>query len=327
MITELTPEQEAKFPDYVRKWVDIGLSTEPCDFEKSKEAVIECYQNAKLPPPEIFLGPLNHPYEAALAEHILSKWEGREFKDSEDLNTQIKKEIKRIIDSKEKISNLSFSNQIYGIQEFWLSSYDFFQNECGLDCDSKIGGLKKLSQVCGWWTPLQNIAIFQHRPLEIHRDSDNRIHNTEGAAVKFRGNDVCDVYAVHGVRVSKKIIDRDYTVNDIDNETNAEVRRVMVELYGQEKYLIDSKAEVVNEDDFGVLYRKTQPNDEDLMMVKVVNSTPESDGSFKDYFIRVDPNAYGGLKTAMSAVASTWRNRDGSMIFEKPEDYDPAIQT
>ena len=65
------------------------------------------------------------------------------------------------------------------------------------------------------------------------------------------------------------------------------------------------------------------------MMVKVVNSTIEPDGTYKDYFIRVSPNAYGGLKTARAAVASTWRNNDAerSLVFKNPEDYNPDIET
>ena len=100
-----------------------------------------------------------------------------------------------------------------------------------------------------------------------------------------------------------------------------EVRRVKIDQYGQSRYLQDTGAEVVAEDDFGVLYRKSLGDDEALMMVKVVNSTPEPDGTFKDYFIRVDPNAYGGLKTARAAIASTWRNEDESLMFDDPNDY------
>jgi hypothetical protein len=56
-------------------------------------------------------------------------------------------------------------------------------------------------------------------------------------------------------------------------------------------------------------------NDEDLVMVKVVNSTAEPDGSFKDYYIRVPPNT----RSARGAVA--WS-------FGKEEnEYDPAVQT
>ena len=98
-------------------------------------------------------------------------------------------------------------------------------------------------------------------------------------------------------------------------------------MYGQERFLTETNTVEVHRDDFGILYKKEFENDEPLMMVKVVNSTPEPDGSFKDYYIRVDPNAYGGLKTAKAAVSSTWRHKDGSLLFESPDEYDCSIQT
>ena len=132
-------------------------------------------------------------------------------------------------------------------------------------------------------------------------------HNETGPFCKWR--DGSALYCHNGVRVPAYVIEspQTITVEDIEQETNAEVRRVKITKYGQEKFILDSKSDVVHTDDFGTLYKKSMSNDEPMMMVKVVNSTPEPDGSFKDYFIRVDPNAYGGLQTARAAVASTWR--------------------
>jgi hypothetical protein len=134
---------------------------------------------------------------------------------------------------------------------------------------------------------------------------------------------------VNGVRVPAHVVEspEKMTADQIEKETNLEVRRVMIDAYGREKFILDSNSKIVHSDDFGVLYRKDLVDDEALMMVKVVNSTPEPDGSFKDYFIRVDPNAYAGLKTARAAVASTWRKEDGSMLFENPDDYNCEIET
>lgn len=50
-------------------------------------------------------------------------------------------------------------------------------------------------------------------------------------------------------------------------------------------------------------------------MVKVVNSTPEPDGSYKDYFLRVPPT----ITTAHEAVAWTFG--------KTAETYAPAIET
>ncbi len=35
-ITRLTPAQEAEFPRFVRKWIEIGLCTKPADREREQ---------------------------------------------------------------------------------------------------------------------------------------------------------------------------------------------------------------------------------------------------------------------------------------------------
>jgi hypothetical protein len=89
----------------------------------------------------------------------------------------------------------------------------------------------------------------------------------------------------------------------------------MIEKYGQARYLTDSGAVEISRDDFGVLYRRELADDEALVMVKVVNSTPEPDGSFKDYFLRVPPT----MTTAKEAVAWTFGM--------KADAYAPLAQT
>ena len=49
-ITKLTAEQTAAMPAQVKKWVGIGLSCEPIDVEKSKDAIRKCYEFAGLNP-------------------------------------------------------------------------------------------------------------------------------------------------------------------------------------------------------------------------------------------------------------------------------------
>jgi hypothetical protein len=56
-------------------------------------------------------------------------------------------------------------------------------------------------------------------------------------------------------------------------------------------------------------------DDEPLQMVRVKNSTPEPDGSYKHYFLRVPPD----IATARAAVAWTFG-------FSSDE-YDPSIES
>lgn len=327
-VKSISKDKEVKFPEYVDKWIKIGLNTDSCDVIAAVESIKKAYEIVDLKAPEYFIGPVNSPYEGALAQKIVQEFVDNEteFTSAQHLNELVMAEVDK---RKNNLEKTSITDQMYGCAEYWLGFYDFWQQEYpeieGIDI---VNPIKELANHIGWWTPLSNIAILQHRPLEIHRNSRNQLHNPNGPALRYRGDcKVSNLYRVNGVNVPKKVVDRKFTVKDIEDEQNVEVRRVMLEFYGQEKFLQETNAEEVHTDEFGTLYRKELSNDEPLMMVKVVNSTAEPDGTYKDYFIRVDPNAYGGLKTARAAVASTWRDTDGSMIFEKPEDYDCSIET
>lgn len=327
-VQELTTEQINKFPCYREKWFKIGLDTKECNVIDAVKHIKELYHVAKLEAPKFFIGPVNCPYEGALAEKVLIEFQRDEieFNDPKHLNELVMDEVSKRC---EKIEQCSISNQVYGCADYWLSFYDFFLNEApevtGLE---NAIPLKNIAKHVGWFTPLKDIVILQHKPLEIHRDENNRLHNTNGYALKYRGKGiVSNLYRIKGVEVNEKIINREFTAADIENEENVEVRRVMIDLYGQQNFLEETNAKVVHEDDFGMLYKKELKDDEDIWVVKVVNSTPEPDGSYKDYFIRVDPKCYDGIKTARAAVASTWRNQDGSLVFTSPEDYDCSIET
>ena len=87
------------------------------------------------------------------------------------------------------------------------------------------------------------------------------------------------------------------TLADIAVEQNAESKRIMVERYGVDRYVRESDMTPVNTDDWGTLY--------DLgthRVVRLLNSTMEPDGSFREYF-RAVPNT---CRTAREAVAWTF---------------------
>jgi hypothetical protein len=197
-----------------------------------------------------------------------------------------------------------------------------------------------ISRSIGWWYPFDEFCVLTGRPDVIGRDDRNRLHSTQGPALHYR--DGYALYAVHGVRVPMDVVEHpeSITVERISKEANAEVRRVMIEQYGVSRYLLDSGAQVQHRDVAGILYRKPLPDDEDLVMVRVLNSTPEPDGvmsreeaiatfgdaakaainapegaRFKEYMIRVPPT----IRTAHEAVAWTF-GLDA-------ETYHPAIES
>ncbi len=71
------------------------------------------------------------------------------------------------------------------------------------------------------------------RPIELHQDHRGNFHNDNGPAVAFA--DGYEIYAWHGTAINKEVILRpeEITAQSIQFERNAEVRRVMIERFGQ----------------------------------------------------------------------------------------------
>ena len=171
---------------------------------------------------------------------------------------------------------------------------------------------------CGWWWPYRNICIVADRPAFIHWESqgpDARLHNDTGPAIGFR--DGWDIYLLQGVPVDGRIVTGaiPLTVSDIHGERDADRRRVLMDHYGVERFLRDAGAEEIHADRYGVLYRCRVHRGEDVVVVKVRNSTPEPDGSYKSYLLRVAP----WLQTAHRAVAWTFGLDDLQ--------YQPLVET
>ena len=187
-----------------------------------------------------------------------------------------------------------------------------------------------------WWAP--DVGAISDKPDLLSRDDQGRLHSTTGPAIRFR--DGWAIYAVHGVRMPSDIFENraSLTVARIEAERNAEIRRVMIDLYGPARYLKDSGAQIVHSLPAdhpivglrsAVLMIKTVPDDETIVVVDLLNSTPEPDGTVKRYQLRVDPTAYDGMasRDCHAAAASTWRNADGSLVFRRYQDYTPAFES
>jgi hypothetical protein len=184
----------------------------------------------------------------------------------------------------------------------------------------------------------EEFCIVCDRPEILLKDDQNRPHSAVGPSHRWR--DGWSLYYFHGVKVPELIIEHpeQITIVMIETESNAEVRRVMMKRYGYERYMADCGAKVIEEcpADYSavglrtarLLYKEVK-DDEPICYVDMLNSTPEPDGSVKRYMIRVDPNAYGGAasKSLLAGMASTWRDGKGGMLFERPQDYQPVIET
>src|SRR5689334_23835093 len=109
----------------------------------------------------------------------------------------------------------------------------------GVEECAKIEGLIELAQSCGWCWPFEHVAILTDRPTTIKLNAENRPHCDDGPALAYR--DGHKVYALNRIRVTQQIVEAPHTLTptQIDNEPNAEVRRLMIERFGVPRYILE----------------------------------------------------------------------------------------
>ena len=165
-----------------------------------------------------------------------------------------------------------------------------------------------------YWVAKPKVSVERDDRLGMRR-----LHHQKYAALE---SDIENLYFWHGVMVPAFVVVRPdwITAKHVTEEPNVEVRRVMLERMGVDRFMAEVDAKIVHEDKDQLgkrrrLLRVEQPNDEALVAVEVTNSTEEPDGTWKNYLIRVDP----GLRDCASAVAWTFGM--------SKEEYQPSVES
>jgi hypothetical protein len=293
-LKKLTPEHLKRLDEIRDEWIGKGVATEKVDREKAVEAAKAAYRLADLEPPDLVFW-----FESPMAGA---------------------RKVAQLVYEKEDVTEDQAREQLwhacYGQHESWVAFYAAFKEFGVKECEP-LTPYMELAET-GWWWPLDGAIVMCERPEHVATDEEGRLHCEDRAAIEW--TDGWGVYAWHGARVPKWIIvePEKITPELIDKEENAEVRRVMLERYGEGRYMEDSGCEVLQEDRYGkLIFKAMDGEEEDMLMVRVVNSTAEPDGSFNIYYLRIPPNE--DIKTAHAGVAWTFG--------KTPEEYDPLKET
>ena len=218
-IDTLTTEQTAKLSEYREKWLKIGLSCAPLDFEAAKDAAIRAYAVAGLAPPTRFYH-MSSPVGAAILAAVLQ------------LKNQVWAQVRDQVRA-----------QVYGSHDaHWLGFYDFFATECHIADAERLRPLMDLAQACGWWAPYQDAVIFQDRHSILRRDDQHRLHCETGPAVAYP--DGYRLFFWHGTAVPGHWITHksDLLPEAVLRTANVEQRRAGCEILGWERILNELRA-------------------------------------------------------------------------------------
>ncbi|MBU2670872.1 hypothetical protein KOI35_45960 [Actinoplanes bogorensis] len=206
---------------------------------------------------------------------------------------------------------------VYGQHDgVWLATFeaaDRLQPDAALM--TGLSGLAAVARHSGWWWAGSQFAILTERPTSLSRDNVGRLHRGDGPAMAYP--DGYALWAWRGMPIPTALAAElpTLTADRITAETNAELRRVMLEHFGYDRYLRGAGARALHQDETGTLWHLPLPGDEPLVMVEVVNATPEPDGTSRIYWLRVPPTT----TTAREGVAWTFNLT--------ADEYHPQIQT
>ena len=196
----------------------------------------------------------------------------------------------------------------------WLASYRAFEEITGVPyLPAHRGELDLWAQVttsCGSCWCFRDVVVISNRPESLHSEDGQRLHCEEGPAVRFR--DGWSVWARNGIFLPRA---EDITADRILQERNAQRRQLLIESYGQERFLTEIGFSKARSDDWGTIFVRTRSDREPIVYVRVVNAT----FPYEDFFLRVPPE-YAD-RSPHAAVAWTFG------FEERPSDYSPAEQT
>jgi hypothetical protein len=172
---------------------------------------------------------------------------------------------------------------------------------------------------CFWVTESprwrQRHCVLVPRPA-LHL-ANGRLHRSDGPAVDWSSG--LSYWFWEGLQIPRRIAAKESErarLQVLVRTPNRERRRLLLDRIGYERFLDIADAKLVQQDDYGKLWRTTLAIDgEQLRVVEVVNSTEEPDGSRKRYWLRVPPET----RTARAGVAWTF---DVS-----PDEYELAVQS
>lgn len=153
-----------------------------------------------------------------------------------------------------------------------------------------------LARTAGFVLPLEDQVWLCERPTVLKRDRDGNLHSSDGPALDWAGT--MAVYLWHGERVSRRAVAPvdQLSARDILQEPHRTTRDIMLQRFGLDRFLRDV-GRPLRSDETGTLWRAGS-----IFAVEVENGTPERDGSYRRYFLRVPPT----MQSAREAVAWTY---------------------
>lgn len=245
-IESLTEAQTEAMMDYQVEAIQIGLATG----KTNREVVIPAFNsflknilNVPVVPVVFVRSPLEAQKFVNLATaEDLSNWD---TKNNDAL-------VESICSRKGKIKPQQSHSYSYGQYEtYWIQFYKFFQNELKIEFPETaqlgLDIFETLSKNSGVHFICEECVVVSDRHKSISMEN-GQLHNEEGPAIEFY--DGYKIFAIDGHVVTEQIVlhPETLTVEQIDNISNTETKRIAIQRFGVSLYLSLTEAVVIDKD-------------------------------------------------------------------------------
>lgn len=176
---QLTPEQQAKIPEYVERFNKMSLSCGQTDRAAAEAAIKRLYaymnkvESRYSPNPEI-------------------EWADGVFAGAK-LSAQHAKGDVNV--TPEEIHAQADSASFGSFEAYWVSTYSFIANEMNVKKDELIDIVEEIVTHCGVFWTFEDLVVMTPKP-EVISVVDGKISNTQGPAIKWPNGEA--IYAFNG---------------------------------------------------------------------------------------------------------------------------------
>jgi len=214
MISELTPEQKAKFKEYVAEWTKKGLTTEQRKLKDAEKDFTDF---------QIHVLKKDKPAPVVICNSPEKCWDLVD----KTLNPNGKERLKFVYPY--------FDGQFWAS---WFAFYEFCRVELGIQYkNDKAYNIFKACHKYGMVFPLEEVCIVCQSPTVINTNASG-LHCENGAALSYDGDN--EIYALNGVVMKKEYVmtpAEQLSGDTIMRETNVEIRRELIRKVGIERMM------------------------------------------------------------------------------------------
>ncbi len=277
----LSPKQEAYARQFAQERVAAMLSTAAIDEREAEDHLRAAYTVAGLEPPRSirwFESPIDFVMACVHRASVWdSVWDSVRASVGASVGASVWDSVRASVGASVRDSVGAYYD------ENWLAFYQFFHEVFE---ENKLIHLALFNEMVSGYRAGSQEAWLVRKPCVLKRDEQGRLHSASGMCMQYR--DGWGFYAWHGVRVPERLIlhPESITKEEWLHESNLEIRRVMQERLGNERFVALVGGKCIHIGKRGKLVEIDLGDDPERVAcyVHVRDSSTE-----REYYLRVPP--------------------------------------